>query len=53
MAFGLLSVSGKVVLAADPVERALVACENELTTFVQHSHAGSGSVDDVSRRARG
>lgn len=53
MAFSLLSASGKVVLAADPVERALVACENELTTFVQHSHAGSGSVDDVSGRARG
>ena len=33
MAFSLLSVSGKVVLAADPVERAIIACENESTTF--------------------
>ena len=42
MVFGLLSVSGKVVLAADPVERAIIACENELTTFCSTVTLGQG-----------
>ena len=42
MAFSLLSVSGKVVLAADPVERAIIACENELTTFCSTVTPGQG-----------
>jgi len=42
MAFSLLSVSGKVVLAADPVEQAIIACENELTTFCSTVTPGQG-----------
>ena len=42
MAFSLLSVSGKVALAADPVERAIIACENELTTFCSTVTPGQG-----------
>ncbi len=42
MAFSSLSIFGKVVLAADPVERAIVACENELTTFCSTVTPGQG-----------
>jgi len=42
MAFSLLSASGKVVLAADPVERAIIACENELTAFCSTVTPGQG-----------
>ena len=42
MAFSLLSASGKVALAADPVERAIIACENELTAFCSTVTPGQG-----------
>ena len=42
MAFSLLSISGKAALAADPVERAIIACENELNTFCSTVTPGEG-----------
>ena len=42
MVFSLLSATGKVVLATDPFERAIIACENELTTFCSTVTLGQG-----------
>ena len=43
--FVVLGIFGKAALAADPIERAIVACEYELTHFCSTVTPGEGKPD--------